>query len=234
MKIVLNPDCDWTAVGETLATRRRAVVPNILAEESARALLGWLEHGTPWSFTYFDGKAAIVPHARLESLTPGEWQALQRRIYLRARDEFAYAYHVYTLGRPAALQRQGAPVEAFFDFLNSEPMLTAIRRILGEDDITAADAQATRFGPGQFLGLHNDLDPRHDRRVAYVFQLTLNWHADWGGELVFPATEEGRGELFLPAFNSLHLFRVPQDHYVNVVAPFAGGYRYAISGWFTA
>ncbi len=234
MEIALNPDCDWAAVAQELAARRRVVVRDALAPASARTLLGWLEQRTPWSFTYFDGKAAIVPHARLESLTPAEWQTLQRRIYLRARDEFAYAYHVYTLGRPAALQRQGVPIEAFFDFLNSETMLAAIRQVLGEDDITAADAQATRFGPGQFLGLHNDLAPEHDRRVAYVFQLTANWHADWGGELVFPAAEDGRGEVFLPAFNSLHLFRVPQDHYVNVVAPFAGGYRYAISGWFTA
>ncbi|RMF74852.1 MAG: hypothetical protein D6740_01725 [Alphaproteobacteria bacterium] len=234
MDILLNPDCDWAAVGWELAARGRAVVPKVLVEASARAVLGWLERETPWSFTYFDGKAAIVPHARLESLTPGEWQALQRRIYLRARDEFAYAYHVHTLGRPAALHRQGVPVEAFFDFLNSEPMLAAIRQALQEDDIRAADAQATRFGPGQFLGLHNDLAPNHDRRVAYVFQFTPDWHADWGGELVFPAADAGRGEVFLPAFNSLHLFRVPQDHYVNVVAPFAGSYRYAISGWFVA
>ncbi len=234
MKIALNPACDWAAVAQELARRRRVVVCDVLADASARALLGWLEQQTPWSFTYFDGKAAIVPYARLESLTPGEWQALQRRIYLRARDAFAYAYHVYTLGRPAALQRQGAPIEAFFDFLNSKAMLAVVRRLLGEDDIKAADAQATRFGPGQFLGVHNDLAPTHDRRLAYVFQLTPNWHPDWGGALVFPAAESGRGEAFFPAFNSLHLFRVPQDHYVDVVAPFAGGYRYAISGWFTA
>ncbi|GIX17168.1 MAG: proline hydroxylase [Rhodothalassiaceae bacterium] len=234
MPIRLNPELDREAIARALARDRRAVVSDVLTPDGAERVLGWLERETPWSFTWFEDRAAILPHDRLESVTPGEWQALQRRIFLRAREAFAYAYHVYTLGRPAPLQRRGVPVEAFFDFLNGEEMLDFIRTVLDEPEVKAADAQATRFGPGQFLGLHNDLAPGHDRRVAYVFQFTPRWRPDWGGELVFPTTESGRGEVFLPGFNRLHLFRVPQDHHVNVVAPFAGGYRYAISGWFTA
>jgi len=36
----------------------------------------------------------------------------------------------------------------------------------------------------------------------------------------------------LPGFNTLALFRVPIRHTVSCVAPFAGGQRFAIAGWF--
>ena len=39
-------------------------------------------------------------------------------------------------------------------------------------------------------------------------------------------------DTFVPLWNSLSLFRVPQPHVVSLVAPWAGSPRYSITGWF--
>jgi Rps23 Pro-64 3,4-dihydroxylase Tpa1-like proline 4-hydroxylase len=39
-------------------------------------------------------------------------------------------------------------------------------------------------------------------------------------------------ETFVPRWNSLSLFRVPQMHQVTLVTPWAGDDRYSIAGWF--
>jgi Rps23 Pro-64 3,4-dihydroxylase Tpa1-like proline 4-hydroxylase len=36
----------------------------------------------------------------------------------------------------------------------------------------------------------------------------------------------------VPGFNVLNLFKVPTDHSVSVVAPFAAEPRLALTGWF--
>ena len=38
-------------------------------------------------------------------------------------------------------------------------------------------------------------------------------------------------EAFTPAFNSLNVFKVPAQHAVSIVAPFAGAPRLSITGW---
>ncbi len=40
--------------------------------------------------------------------------------------------------------------------------------------------QATGYGPGHFLTAHNDFDPEKDRKVAFVFNFTKDWKAEWG------------------------------------------------------
>ena len=39
-------------------------------------------------------------------------------------------------------------------------------------------------------------------------------------------------DTFVPLWNSLSLFRVPQPHVVSLVEPWAGSPRYSITGWF--
>jgi Rps23 Pro-64 3,4-dihydroxylase Tpa1-like proline 4-hydroxylase len=41
-------------------------------------------------------------------------------------------------------------------------------------------------------------------------------------------------ETFLPRWNSLSLFRVPQRHQVTLVSPWAAQPRHAITGWWLA
>ncbi|GEQ98074.1 proline hydroxylase [Iodidimonas gelatinilytica] len=232
--IALNPALDRTAIAARLAERGRVQIHNILAPKSAERLAHCLEQETPWSFTYFDGEAAcIVDHQDLATISRERWTALQRKLFADARTGFSYAYGFYPVQESVRLHRdKGLFLLDFFAFLNGPEMLGLIRDILNDPHVAEADAQATRFGPSQFLTYHNDHVPGSNRRCAYVFNYTRQWLPDWGGYLQFFDDNKNGTEAFAPDFNTLNLFTVPQAHAVSFVTPFAGAYRYAISGWY--
>ncbi|MFD1789097.1 2OG-Fe(II) oxygenase family protein, partial [Sphingomonas floccifaciens] len=60
--------------------------------------------------------------------------------------------------------------------------------------------------------------------------LTPQWRPEWGGLLLFHDDREvAHG--FVPGFNTLNLFRVPQRHSVSEVTRAAPHRRYSITGW---
>ena len=81
--------------------------------------------------------------------------------------------------------------------------------------------------------MHNDDHTDEGRRMAYVLSLSENWNPDWGGNLHF-VEEDKMVDSFSPTFNTLSIFEVPQQHYVSMVTPFAGGPRLSITGWMYA
>ena len=118
------------------------------------------------------------------------------------------------------------------EFLTSPEFIAFAHEITGEP-VTKVDAQATLYRPGHFLNQHDDHnDPR--RVAAYVLNMTPHWRGDWGGALLFPDRPGHIAEGFLPAFNALNMFSVPQEHQVGFVAPFAGAHRFSVTGWFLA
>ena len=119
-------------------------------------------------------------------------------------------------------------------FLNGERFLTFARNLTGFQDIAFADAQATLYGPGHFLTLHDDAVEGKNRRAAYVLNLTENWREDWGGYLNFFDKVGNIEAAYKPAFNALNIFAVPAAHSVGLVAPFAGALRCSITGWLRA
>lgn len=60
--------------------------------------------------------------------------------------------------------------------------------------------------------------------------LTPNWRVEWGGLLLFHDTD-GHIRGLAPRFNCLNMFGLPVMHSVSQVTPFAGGVRYAVTGW---
>ena len=106
-----------------------------------------------------------------------------------------------------------------------------MRAVTGDDTIAFADAQATRFDPGHFLTCHDDKVGGKSRRVAYVLSLSPVWRPDWGGALQFFGVDGNIEQAYVPTYNAINLFRVPSDHSVSIVAPFAGASRYSITGW---
>ena len=57
---------------------------------------------------------------------------------------------------------------------------------------------------------------------------------DWGGLLLFHDGQDNVTRGYLPVFNSLNLFSVPQRHNVTWVTPLAAAPRYAVTGWLRA
>ena len=150
-------------------------------------------------------------------------------------DAFQYLYeqHILTLEgeRYADLGHYWARVT---DFLNGQAFLDLARDVTGMSGIAFADGQASLYRSGHFLTSHGDEAKGANRLAAYVLSLTPRWRAEWGGLLEFIGADGHIAAGYVPNFNSLRLFRVPINHHVSCVAPFAMAGRYSITGWLRA
>ena len=233
MTPALNPALDAGAIASAYARDRRVHIPAILTEQSAARVLQCLMQETDFSLLCQTGPDQAAAY-RTASLDPRREAELVMSAYGRARDRFEYLYDAHSLSREGEPYPDPAHYLAEINlFLNGEAMLDFVRRITGRPEINAASIQATRYRQGHFLNQHDDgNDPR--RVAAYVLNMTPHWRWDWGGALLFSDRPGHVSEGFLPAFNALNMFAVPQEHQVGFVAPFAGGHRYSITGWFLA
>jgi SM-20-related protein len=231
MDPVLDPALDLDQSARDFARDRRVHIPGILTADSAARVHRCLAQETDFALVCQNGtdQAQAWPVA---TLTPQKEAELMTAAYTRARDGFHYLYDGHVLSREGEAYGDASHYLAGITrFLNSAPLLDLARRITGNPAIGFADAQATRYRPGHFLNRHDDANDR-GRIAAYVLNMTTGWRPDWGGALLFFATDGQAVEGWLPAFNALNLFAVPQDHMVGLVSPFAGAHRHSITGWF--
>jgi Rps23 Pro-64 3,4-dihydroxylase Tpa1-like proline 4-hydroxylase len=160
--------------------------------------------------------------------------ALQAAVDEGARWGFQFRYEAIRVSDDAALRTVAAgPLDLFLSFLCSAEVLALMREITADDSITFADAQATRYTAGDFLTGHNDNVAGKNRIAAYVYGLTPIWRPEWGGLLLFHESAS-RVKGFIPSFNTLNLFRVPQPHSVSMVTNFAAAPRLSVTGWLRA
>jgi Rps23 Pro-64 3,4-dihydroxylase Tpa1-like proline 4-hydroxylase len=208
-------------------------MPNLLESGCAKALLKCLVADVPWSLHFNDETGARdIPVAQAESMPANERSELLSSIYRRASGSFQYLYDSFSLtDEYVAGRHRELYAMRFLEFLNSPPFLAWARKVTGVDAISFADAQATRYRVGHFLTAHDDAIEGKNRVAAYILNLTPGWRADWGGLLNFIDADGHVAEGYLPRFNALNILRVPQLHSVSIVAPFAAGARFSITGW---
>ena len=235
---VINPALVPAVLAARFAGRGRVHVPDFLLPPAAEQVLRHLEQGAQWSLVLHDGTHAREATPEQRRHTDERWEReMAAFAYARAREGFEFLYEQRRVSDDR-LERAAdpSPLARFVDFVNSSPFLEFARRVTGMADIVRADAQATRYRPGDFLTQHDDLDRtgRKDRRAAYVFNLTPRWRPDWGGQLQFIGEDGHVDEAYVPRFNALNIFAVPQPHAVSIVAPFAIGQRYSVTGWLLA
>ena len=232
---MFNPGLDTAMLADRYRAKQRLQIRDVLLPDLAERVFQCLTRETPWGVVYNEGSNTIT-------LTPQDLQAMPqaeraRRMSAaaeRARTEFQFVYHAYLmLHNYKAGVDKGLFLHDMLEAINSEPMLDFVRKVTGISSIVRADAQATLYAPGHFLTRHNDAaDEKLHRRVAYVLSFTKNWHPDWGGLLQFYDDENEITDVFVPRFNALSIFTVPQFHAVSCVAPYAPLGRLAITGWF--
>lgn len=159
--------------------------------------------------------------------------ALDDAVHAGARSGFQYRYETLRVpDDPAARHQSDDPLARFAEWMSGDGIRDLVERITGIGGIGFADAQATAYAPGDFLTAHDDDVAGKRRKAAYVFGLSAPWRAEWGGILMFHGG--GSVEGFVPSFNTLNLFRVPQLHSVSEVTRAAPSRRYAITGWLRA
>jgi Rps23 Pro-64 3,4-dihydroxylase Tpa1-like proline 4-hydroxylase len=232
---MLNPDLDPASLARAYLAKQRVQIPNILTQPVAERLYQCLTKETPWGVVYNKGDQVVqMPSEQLKGLQPQEGTRIVGDAIERAKRGFQFLYHFY----PMLLSFQAGRDPGLFlhDVLrgiNEERFLAFVRKVTGVESIACADAQATLYAPGHFLREHNDgADARLKRRVAYVLSMTKDWHPDYGALLQFYDNTHGVTDVFMPRFNTLSLFTVPQLHAVTCTAPFAPIGRFAVTGWF--
>ncbi|MGA9581311.1 MAG: 2OG-Fe(II) oxygenase family protein [Allosphingosinicella sp.] len=210
---------------------RRVHIADFLMEEDAEALLRHLRGDPGWrvAIRHGDKRYEFSP----ADFTDKQRESLNRVVRQANPDGIHYCFQtVYVPEGEDERAADPTPLNLFADFLSSAPILSLVKAITGANDVLFADGQATAYGPGDFLSMHNDDQRDEKRRAAYSFGLSPSWDVDWGGLLLFPGADGHVERAYTPAFNALNLFAVPQRHCVTLVAPFAESRRYSVSGWF--
>ena len=228
----LNPDLDSKFLRQHYSLKNRAQIREILTDSSAEAVLYMLERQTPWGLAFNRGDQVIQLDAvRANALKQTEQQQILSDIHEGARSGYQFFYNYYPLFAEYFGNGPRVPLFDFYEYLNSPDVLETLRTITGIQAIRWADAQATLFRSGHFLKYHTDETPSQQRLVAYVFNFTKGWGRDWGGYLQFFDAGYDVEQAYRPVFNALNMFTIPADHSVSMVASYAPGHRFSITGW---
>lgn len=232
---MINNDLDLPRWRGELAARGRTQIVDFLQPDAAQKLHDCLAHEVPFGLAERGvGDARVVGSAEQSAWGQTGYAARLAALAEQAREGYAFAYDSYMMIE--AYANPGLPqlplLRFVVEFLNSPEFIAFARELTGHPGLRRASAQATRYRPGHFLKRHNDAHSGEGRQFAYVINLTERWEADWGGQLQFLDAGGAIVESFLPRFNALSLFRVPAEHLVTLVAPWAAADRLAITGWF--
>jgi Rps23 Pro-64 3,4-dihydroxylase Tpa1-like proline 4-hydroxylase len=232
----LNPELDPVALAVEYARHGRLHIPAIFSPRSAPRVPRALTEETPYNLSVNGGaKVFDISADDWAKLTPEQKRAVVDSAGAGALRGFQLMYDTHRLSDAGeAYADQKSFLARIVAFLEGEPFLSFVRQVTGKREIAFADAQATRYAPGHFLTAHNDDIAGKNRLAAYVINMTPYWRAEWGGVLLFVGREGHVEEGYVPCFNALNLFKVPQVHLVSHVAPFANAKRYSIAGWLRA
>lgn len=229
----LDPRLDRDELARQFSRTERIHIPNFLRQEHADCLFRHLRARADWRLVFNRNEMLYeLDRGAQAALTDEQRTQLDVAVYQCARRNFQFRYETIRVpDGDAERVEQGSLLSEFARFLSSREVLEFFRHVTGGQDMEFADAQATAYGPGHFLTVHDDDVAGKNRRAAYVFNLTPEWRVDWGGLLMFHGPDGHVDHALAPRFNALNIFNVPQPHSVSYVAPFVPYRRYAVTGW---
>ncbi|WP_413664464.1 2OG-Fe(II) oxygenase family protein [Microbulbifer sp. EKSA008] len=228
MQYIINRELDslyWSnEFNQDLSCR----VTNLLSNDSAHTLKKEILKYASFKQAHIsNGKYSEISKDEFAQLDLNDRRTLVQNVHKLASDGVGFWY-----GRQELSQSSTPHLANIYSWLSSEEMIKNIRTITGISSLAYPSAQITAFAPGDFLTRHRDDVSAEKRRVAFVYNLSENWHPDWGGLLQFYKDDGTPTKSWSPTYNSLCLFHVKHIHSVTCVAPFAPKLRLAISGWF--
>jgi len=230
MKFALHPGLDPSALAQRFASAGRLRIQPFLSESTAVALHEHLRAREDWRQVVNSGdKVFELDRAVRAAMSAEQRQALDQAVANGAREGFQYRYESIRLeDGNASMPAEG--LNGFTRWLSTGEARALLRTVTGFADVDFADGQATAYSPGDFLTGHDDDVVGKHRRAAYVLGLTPTWRLEWGGLLLFHGAD-GSASGWMPSFNSIDIFAVPQIHSVSLVSPAAAFRRYSITGW---
>jgi SM-20-related protein len=234
-KFRINANLDLERLAETYAAEGRVRIYRLLAPSGVAKLYDHLRGREDW-WHLINGPDGILELSRAarKRMSARRRSALDYEVHERARTDFQYRYEALRVPSDENEMESDDPLSEFARLMSSEAMLSVLRSITGDPDVSFTDGQATAYGPGDFLTCHDDDVAGKNRRAAYVFGMTPGWKPEWGGLLLFHDDYDLTVSGQVPGFNTLDLFSVPRRHSVSIVTPAAVTRRYAITGWLRA
>ncbi len=233
---MLSPSLDIDKLAHEYRTDQRIRIMNVLQPELAQELQSLYNTAIPFEHMMsVQGQNRALTASEMAAMSEPARRELQETLVRQAGEGVGFLYGGYRLTEGRARNIEAlAPLQQFFDYLNSDDMLNFIRKVTGEKAVVGADGHATQYTPGNFLTRHRDDPIGEQRRLAYVFSFSKSWHPDWGGLLQFFQEDGTPRDAWAPQFNSLSLFNVRHIHSVTYVTPFAREPRLSMTGWFHA
>lgn len=188
---------------------------------------------TAWMLSGVDAdRRPISEPESMEKLINQEISTIGSSAYQAAAYEFRYRFRSFSLiTDPHKVPNSLREIRAFF---MSNTFKLFIENLTLEKYSGNIDGHLAKYCPGDFLATHTDaVSPTDSRRreTAFVFYLTKKWRYDWGGLTSFWNTD-GSGLTLNPSYNTLLVFKVPTEHSVSLITPFAPNSRFSVAGWF--
>ena len=229
----LNPALDAAALAAAFAAKGRVQIRGFLIDEDAASLHSEMRRREDWLQIVNSGdKVFDLDRPTRAKMSREQAEALDQAVYSGAREGFQHRYESIRIPDEEVERERSDDLFARFAlWLSTGQARDFLRRVIGRLELDFADAQATAYAPGDFLTGHDDEVEGKNRLAAYVFGLTPQWRAEWGGLLLFHGPDGDIEQGLLPRFNTLNIFAVPQLHSVSLVSHAAPFRRYSITGW---
>lgn len=228
-----SPSIDLDEAARELASERRLQVQDFLTDDSAHSLHAAIASHSPWFVSFNEGPENYeVLEADFDRIPASQRARFLQQVEERAGRQFQYLFLQYYVTEMIRRGEGGEyPLNALQTLMNTPETIEIFRRLSGESEVREVDVMVSRYDRGHFLMQHDDSHASRDRVAAYVLNLTPEWRADWGGHLAFFDEIGNIERALVPRFNTLNMFLVPQQHSVQMVAPFAPKSRMSITGW---
>lgn len=231
---MLNSQLDVGICQAEFSENNRILIRDALDDGVADRLLASLEYDIPWQLAYMEkGVPCVFSRERVAAMSPAQLYDVRKKIASLGVNGFQFCYEHYSVSDSNQEQcPEDAYLNAFSRYLQSDDFIGAMRKMTGVQEICRLEILAARYSGGDFLMMHDDTQ-KPDRRIAFVFNLSRGWQADWGGLTHFLDSDGSVSDTYVPTWNSLLVFKVPVLHLVSCVMPFAPWARYSVTGWLT-
>lgn len=233
----INVSLDPSRLKRTFEAEGMMAIEGFLTVESAEEISRFLGENMPvhlWNAAIGPNPATGNGWLSLSMTADGSQRAKEERERLAPRflsEQFSYSFK-----RSDGHEGCGCTQCKYHSFLSSPKVLQFISEATGIELTRTQGVFSSWYDEGDFLCVHTDIG---QGQVAFVLNLARDWKFIYGGNLVmFEKDHRTPKKIFIPGFNTLILFRVPEHgvpHCVTHVVPGIGTWksrRIAISGWY--
>lgn len=232
-QFTLAKGIDSAKLSAAFAASGRVEIRDFLGSGQAESLRAHLLDRNDWLLVLNAGDGVYeVARSGLAEMSEKQKSQLDALVIAAGRQGFQYRYEsIRVSDADDARRHSDTLLDRFICFMSSQPVLALLAEITGSKKPDFADGQATSYSDGHFLTAHNDDVAGKNRHAAYVFGLSPEWRAEWGGLLMFHGDDGNIAEGFVPTMGALRIFSVPALHSVSYVTPLAPEPRLSVTGW---